>query len=251
MSMTQYTGNTDIIANVGTTPQERGLTTDEFKAKFDEGLKAFVEWFNTTHKTEFEEVFTSGNEGKTLLETTLISKNAVVSKVGDVATFAELKDGILQLKDAPTITYFYSEGDEYVDATGGWVAGFSLRDGSQSKQADHLYLYTSGNSTGGGIRSYETTLKIDLTDINTLEIDWEFQSSVSGVGTRIFGLASTVGENIYLATTKISDDTYGRKISDLDVSSVTGLWYLVARCASGSLTTDNSILKIYAVRGTL
>jgi hypothetical protein len=54
MPMTQYTGDTDIIANVGTTPQERGLTTDEFKAKFDEGLKAFVSWFNTTHKTEFD-----------------------------------------------------------------------------------------------------------------------------------------------------------------------------------------------------
>jgi hypothetical protein len=54
MSMTQYTGNTDIIANVGTTPQERGLTTDEFKAKFDEGLKAFVSWFNSVHKTQFD-----------------------------------------------------------------------------------------------------------------------------------------------------------------------------------------------------
>ena len=54
MPMTEYSGNTEIITNIGTTPQERGLTTDEFKAKFDEGLKAFVTWFNDTHKTEFD-----------------------------------------------------------------------------------------------------------------------------------------------------------------------------------------------------
>jgi hypothetical protein len=56
MAMTQYTGDTEIITNIGTTPQERGLTADQFKAKFDEGLKAFVTWFNGTHKTEFDAV---------------------------------------------------------------------------------------------------------------------------------------------------------------------------------------------------
>jgi hypothetical protein len=54
MPMTEYDGNVEIITNIGTTPDERGLSTDEFKAKFDEGLKAFVTWFNTTHKTEFD-----------------------------------------------------------------------------------------------------------------------------------------------------------------------------------------------------
>lgn len=54
MAMTEYTGDTEIITKLGTTPAERGLSTDEFKAKFDEGLKAFVTWFNDTHKTEFD-----------------------------------------------------------------------------------------------------------------------------------------------------------------------------------------------------
>ena len=54
MPMTEYTGDTEIITKLGTTPAERGLETDEFKAKFDEGLKAFVTWFNDTHKTEFD-----------------------------------------------------------------------------------------------------------------------------------------------------------------------------------------------------
>lgn len=54
MPMTEYGGNTEVITGIGTTPQERGLTADQFKAKFDEGLKAFVAWFNTTHKIEFD-----------------------------------------------------------------------------------------------------------------------------------------------------------------------------------------------------
>lgn len=54
MAMTPYTASVEIITNLGTTPAERALTTDEFKAKFDEGLKAFVTWFNDAHKTEFD-----------------------------------------------------------------------------------------------------------------------------------------------------------------------------------------------------
>ena len=49
MAMTPYSGDTSIIGKLGTTPQERGLTTQQFKDKFDENTKNFVAWFNTTH----------------------------------------------------------------------------------------------------------------------------------------------------------------------------------------------------------
>jgi len=52
MAMTPYSGDTSIIGKLGTTPQERGLTTQQFKDKFDEGLKNFVQWFNETHIAE-------------------------------------------------------------------------------------------------------------------------------------------------------------------------------------------------------
>ena len=54
MPMTVYSGATNTISIIGTTVEERGLTTDEFKAKFDANLAAFVVWFNDTHKTEFD-----------------------------------------------------------------------------------------------------------------------------------------------------------------------------------------------------
>jgi len=54
MAMTPYSGDTSVIGKLGTTPQERGLTTQQFKDKFDEGLKNFVQWFNTAHKSEYD-----------------------------------------------------------------------------------------------------------------------------------------------------------------------------------------------------
>jgi hypothetical protein len=56
MGMTPYTGSTTVITNIGTNPEERGLTTDEFKSKFDEGLTAFVAWFNATHLGETKKI---------------------------------------------------------------------------------------------------------------------------------------------------------------------------------------------------
>ncbi len=54
MAMTEYSKTIDTITNIGTNATERGLTTQEFKAKFDYELQQFVAWFNDTHKTEFE-----------------------------------------------------------------------------------------------------------------------------------------------------------------------------------------------------
>ena len=52
--MTPYTGEVETIAKIGTTPQERGMDTPVFEAQFSKDLKEFVEWFNDTHKTEFD-----------------------------------------------------------------------------------------------------------------------------------------------------------------------------------------------------
>lgn len=64
MAMTPYTGEVETIAKIGTTPQERGMDTPDFKAAFSKDLKEFVAWFNATHKTEFEAVQTGLSEHK-------------------------------------------------------------------------------------------------------------------------------------------------------------------------------------------
>lgn len=55
MAFTEYTGDTTIIGALGTNPAERGLTTQEFKDKFDQFADEFVAWFNETHLPEVAE----------------------------------------------------------------------------------------------------------------------------------------------------------------------------------------------------
>jgi hypothetical protein len=97
-AMTQYTGDTSIITNIGTTPQERGLTTDEFKAKFDEALKAFVEWFNSTHKTEFEAIAFPATGMKTDANQTMTAK--IIAQNNTDYTTAQIRNITLSTSDA-------------------------------------------------------------------------------------------------------------------------------------------------------
>lgn len=94
MAMTQYTASVEIITNLGTTPTERGLTTDQFKAKFDEGLKGFAEWFNDTHLGELNEHLASTE----WIAPTLL--NGWVNYGGGLATAGYRKDthGYVRIK---------------------------------------------------------------------------------------------------------------------------------------------------------
>jgi len=48
MALPKLTALLNIIAGLGTTPQERGLTTDAFKAKFDEAAGVIKDYLNDT-----------------------------------------------------------------------------------------------------------------------------------------------------------------------------------------------------------
>jgi hypothetical protein len=54
MALTTCSVTTSVIAALGTTPDERGLTTDQFKAKFDEAPSALKDFFNNTTKPEVD-----------------------------------------------------------------------------------------------------------------------------------------------------------------------------------------------------
>ncbi|MHC1722734.1 MAG: hypothetical protein AB9836_05965 [Aminipila sp.] len=66
MNLTQCTIDTTIIGILATDAEQRGLTEQEFKNKFDQFGKDFVKWFNETHlpnvKEQTEAGFTAVNE---------------------------------------------------------------------------------------------------------------------------------------------------------------------------------------------
>ena len=96
MAMTPYSGDTSVIGKLGTTPQERGLTTQQFKDKFDEGLKTFVEWFNETHNGEINEHMaenaTEAHDGISILNITVtVGNNGDFSTINDALNYLTTK----------------------------------------------------------------------------------------------------------------------------------------------------------------
>jgi hypothetical protein len=77
-------------------------------------------------------------------------------------------------------TYIYKDGEELYPIIMDKVVGGS----TQSKNADHLYMYTTGGN--GNPRSiYTTQNQIDVTDYKFLGIEWEASGTsyiVYGVG---------------------------------------------------------------------
>ena len=70
MSLTKLTTDLNIIAGLGTTPQERALTTDQFKAKFDEASSDIQTYINDTMTVEVDTA---------LSETSLVLEVAVTA----------------------------------------------------------------------------------------------------------------------------------------------------------------------------
>ena len=104
--MEPYGGDTNVIAKVGTTPEDRGLETEDFKAKFDEGLTAFVEWFNTTHKTEFEAHLAdtaTKNISSVITTTGVTASSKSAFKIGDLCFIAVVGTAIAAI---PAYTAF-------------------------------------------------------------------------------------------------------------------------------------------------
>ncbi|MEH7342767.1 hypothetical protein V7122_02585 [Bacillus sp. JJ1532] len=202
-------------------------------------------------QTEIDNLKQYGNDGKNLLETTLISKKAKVSKVGEYATFTELDTAIKQLRDAATITYFYNEGDEKETLTGGWVTGYSLGTGTQSKQANHLFIdadkYTSNNNE----RTYVTNLAIDLSNIKNLFFDAEKFSGHQSIFTVSKNKTTSWSDNSgIVASLGVSAPSDPRKVFSLDVGSLSGNYYIKLSSASSSaVASGDAITKVYRVWG--
>lgn len=68
--------------------------------------------------------------------------------------------------------YFYKEGNECLTLSGGWVVGRSTSAaGSQTKNADHIYIEAKGVSDND--RSFRTTNKIDTTKFSNIYVEWK------------------------------------------------------------------------------
>ena len=119
-------------------------------------------------------------------------------------------------------TPYYWEGEEFVDVTGGWIPGNSVATSSQSKESNHFFLSAVGTLS---YSTYVTANKIDASDLQTIYIDVDIYDITDnrfefGFFDNADGAANPISRLTRNSTTS------GREILSLDVSSVTGSYYL-------------------------
>ena len=122
-------------------------------------------------------------------------------------------------------TPYYWEGDEF----GGWVEGLIQDSAILTKEINHLKIVAT-NANGNGV--WVKDVQIDVTNISTLYVDWVGYDSID-VGTiaslRIGGLKTDAAFDARV----LESIPFARKISALDVSTLTGSTWLKLTCYRG------------------
>lgn len=150
--------------------------------------------------------------------------------------------------------YLYNLGDERTDLTGGWVTQSLSVNGTKTltKETDHLKAICTGAGIGkDAIAAWTTNNTIDLTNVTNLEIDWEASGSLAGGYDVPPALQVVTGKtNAYTDYTlqyaiSNSETSYTRKKVQLNVSALSGNFYVRVLCFGSNTRTET--VKTYSI----
>ncbi|MEG6615401.1 pyocin knob domain-containing protein [Peptococcaceae bacterium 1198_IL3148] len=178
------------------------------------------------------ELFHEGNQPK------LRVNNDVVEYLDDNTWKPISKGGLLPGFNG----LLYYSGEEHIQFDVGYKTGTA----TQSKNADCLLLQPSSST---GECAYVTSIEVDLTNVNTLKVDWEQSYADNNTYSYLIVSTSKTGNfETYNARTYVRGQ-FARKIDTLDVSNLTGTYYI--RVAARRLDTASSSPshKIYRIWG--
>ena len=131
-----------------------------------------------------------------------------------------------------------------------WVPGYTLGIGSQSKESDHLYLFSRGDpDETSGERTWVIEDAIDFTNYNTLKIDWEFTQEVSGNAYVGIWDAQMTRYAISPWLLRVAyADSFARQITSHDISDINEEGYVRVHSRASSIYTDRTAtIKVYEV----
>lgn len=117
-----------------------------------------------------------------------------------------------------------------------WVAGYTVGNGSQSKESDHLRL---APSFGYFTRTYVTNLAINLTDYKIAWID-ATRSSYQGQ----FSVGPVKGDRARDDAINIGITVGTRTLTSLDITAANGNYYVKVDCTSEDIVGQH----VYAYR---
>jgi hypothetical protein len=115
----------------------------------------------------------------------------------------------------------YNSGDEQVTFTGGWVSSYTFNGGTFTKNASTFQLNNPIYSDACGV----TNNLVDLTDVSKIKMTFTFNlgSSYGWIGLSVSADKTGVMTN---DTVKVQVSTGGTQTAELDVSSLSGSYYI-------------------------
>ena len=155
-------------------------------------------------------------------------------------------EGLILRRGQTNRFWLYKEGNEFLT---NWVAGFLQGTGTQAKESDHLRLTLTGSDSQ---ITYVTDGAIPLVNISTLFIEWAFDYTgsfpTSAYAALNVSTNKTANQGTYNAQILIQSP-FARKIDTLNVSSLTGQYYIRGHNIWVGGATTNQTLRIYRVWG--
>lgn len=150
------------------------------------------------------------------------------------------------------LVYLYKDGDEFLALTGGWETVTTSSKGTVTKNADSIDFVLE--STTSRVVFANTKNAIDLTNISTLEFDLNIVSG-SGSG-QVFVATRTIAptdfdtaNNDLSAVVWIDPDDYlGENTFAVDVSSLSGMYYVFCAGKSKSGSAGEVRFKLKEIR---
>lgn len=124
-------------------------------------------------------------------------------------------------------TLLFNNGDQFTSLTGGWAIRSSS--GLTCTIGDTLLFTVTGTAARAG--SIYTKNKINVSNFSTLEVGVKISSAASANNGFCVGLATGAGiqstGELSRYATKISSKTVGEQVISLDISGMTGSYYVV------------------------
>ena len=134
---------------------------------------------------------------------------------------------------------YYNEGIENIN----WVNGYSEGIGYQYKTSDYLLLCAQGDN---GQRTYVTESLVNLTNVNTLCVEWELSYADDSIACLEVSNTSNGNANEYVARVIKWGVNTNKTITELNVSNLNGNYYIRIHCWSGH-PQDTLYIKIYNI----
>jgi hypothetical protein len=144
---------------------------------------------------------------------------------------------------AKAIIKYYTNGTENVT----WSQGAINGTGTAAKNADHLFIQALTGDNG--YITMVTNAVVDLTNINTLNFDIEATVTGGGVNTTIAVGAGTSRTDFNFTAARSSAVSVSRQVISVDVSALTGGYYIKLQSSRQNQADQTSILKVFQVWG--